>query len=60
MDPTTVLLSVTHFFTLVVGVLVGRWLVVRNLEVKEHDGHLALEVRHCPPDCDNAEHDHRR
>jgi hypothetical protein len=53
MDPSTVLLIGSHVATLVAGVLFGRWLVVRNLEVGEHDGHVTFEVKHhCPPDDD--------
>lgn len=57
MDWTAVLLFGSHIATLCAGVALGRFLVVRNLEVRDHDGHLALEVRHCddkpPPDDDD-------
>lgn len=46
MDPLTVVLTVTHVLAFLAGVVVARWLTVRNLKVTEHDGHLALEVRH--------------
>lgn len=39
-------LVLTHVLAFLVGCAVTWWLMVRKLEVSEHDGHLTLEVRH--------------
>lgn len=46
MDWSLVLTGVSHLVTLTLGVVLGRWTVVRHLRVSEHDGHISLEVRH--------------
>lgn len=45
MDPTAVLLAVTHVAAFVAGGVTVRWLMVRNLRVRDVEGHAVLEVR---------------
>lgn len=58
MDWTTGALITSHAATAVAAWFGGRWFVLRNFEAAEHDGHIALERKHCEPDCpeDHAHH----
>lgn len=40
------MLLLTHLAVLSLGIYLGRWMIVRTLVATEHDGHVALELRH--------------
>ena len=42
----TVLLALTHLLAAFLGGLVVRWWMLRHLEIREVDGHVALEMHH--------------
>ncbi len=41
----SMVLILTHLLAFLAGGATARWLTVRNLRVREIEGHLALEVR---------------
>lgn len=45
MEPTALILILTHLLAFAAGALVARWALVRNVRARDDHGHIVLEVR---------------